>query len=106
MKPLRGTLTACCAVYAQVLSDQTDVVVAAEELRVAVRARVKWGRRMQSFAGWWWGGRHLRLADSSAVVLMAACGCRPQAEQFGHITGRFETEAMLDVVFAEFCIGK
>ena len=26
--------------------------------------------------------------------------------QFGYITGRFETEKILDVLFAEFCIGK
>ena len=59
----RAHLADCITAIDRVLDDPVDVVVAAEELRVA-------------------------------------------AEQFGYITGRFDNETVLDVVFAEFCIGK
>eukprot|EP00038_Savillea_parva_P014383 m.215544 g.215544 ORF g.215544 m.215544 type:complete len:547 (+) comp27938_c0_seq1:315-1955(+) len=59
----RRHLLDCIDGIDRVLNDPNDVVVAAEELRVA-------------------------------------------SEQFGFITGRFDTESILDVVFADFCIGK
>jgi tRNA U34 5-carboxymethylaminomethyl modifying GTPase MnmE/TrmE len=40
------------------------------------------------------------------VGRLLVCRAALQAEQFGHITGRFETEKVLDIIFSEFCIGK
>ena len=47
-----------------------------------------------------------RVVNNPADAVVAAEELRFAAEQFGHITGRFEIEAVLDVVFADFCIGK
>lgn len=41
-----------------------------------------------------------------ADVVYAAEELRHAAHQFGHITGRFDMEAVMDVIFSEFCIGK
>jgi tRNA modification GTPase len=47
-----------------------------------------------------------RVLDDPADVVVAAEELRIAAEQFGYITGRFNNEDVLDVVFKEFCIGK
>lgn len=44
-------------------------------------------------------------AETQDVVRVAE-ELRFAAEQFGHLSGRIGLEEILDVVFADFCIGK
>ena len=45
------------------------------------------------------------LANPTDVVFVAE-SLRHASHQFGYITGRFDMEEVMDVIFSEFCIGK
>ncbi|ORZ41436.1 hypothetical protein BCR44DRAFT_45838, partial [Catenaria anguillulae PL171] len=47
-----------------------------------------------------------RFLDNEHDVVLAAEELRLAATSIGRITGRVDTEAVLDVVFSDFCIGK
>jgi tRNA modification GTPase len=77
-----------------------------KHLAVRTRARARGGRE-----------RHQRHLSDAAAALRRAQAAGPAAElaaeelraaarALGRLTGAIDTEAVLDSVFAEFCIGK
>ena len=48
----------------------------------------------------------LEILQRDGDLALAGQRLRQAAKQIGHITGRIDTEEMLDVLFRSFCIGK
>jgi tRNA modification GTPase len=51
-------------------------------------------------------GAALRRAQQQTLPELVAEDVRVAARAIGRITGRVDVEAMLDIIFREFCIGK